>query len=152
MSDNTHEKQKRLPKTAWKKGQSGNPKGCPTGSRHKATQAAQVLLDGEAEGLTRKCVELALEGDLTALRLCLERIVPPRKDAPVKVALPPLESAADIPVVTGAVLEAVAAGELSPSEGAALGGLVELHRKAVETNDLAQRISDLEKKHQTTRR
>lgn len=144
MSDNTHEKQKRLPKTAWKKGQSGNPKGCPTGSRHKATQAAQALLDGEAEGLTRKCVELALEGDLTALRLCLERIVPPRKDAPVKVPLPTMESAADIPAVTAAVLEAVARGELTPSEAQAVAGLVETHRKAVELADIEKRVAALE--------
>jgi len=31
-------------------------------------------LEGEAEALTRKAVELALEGDVTALRLCLDRI------------------------------------------------------------------------------
>ena len=48
----------------------GNP-GKPKGTRHKATQAALTLLDGEAEGLTRKAVELALGGDTTALRLCL---------------------------------------------------------------------------------
>lgn len=47
MSDKPHGKQKRLPSTAWKPGQSGNPKGCPNGSRHKATLAAQILLDGE---------------------------------------------------------------------------------------------------------
>lgn len=51
----------------------GNP-GKPRGARHKATQAALALLDGEAATLTRKAVEMALEGDTTALRLCLERI------------------------------------------------------------------------------
>ena len=59
------------------KGRSGNPRGRPAGSRNKKTLAAAVLLEGESEALTRKAVELALEGDPTALRLCIERILPP---------------------------------------------------------------------------
>ncbi len=94
--------------------------------------------------MTRKAVELALGGDMTALRLCLERIVPPRKDAPVKVSLPTMESVADIPAVTAAVLEAVARGELTPSEAQAVAGLVEAHRKAVELADIEKRVAALE--------
>ena len=44
-------------------GQSGNPAGRPRGSRNKATIAAETLLDGEAQALSRKAVELALEGE-----------------------------------------------------------------------------------------
>ena len=55
----------------WTKGTSGNPDGRPMGSRNRATLAAQTLLDGEGERLTRKAIELALEGDRAALRLCL---------------------------------------------------------------------------------
>lgn len=141
MADKAEKKQRGRP---FPKGVSGNPSGCKTGSRHKATIAAQALLDGEAEGLTRKAVELALGGDMTALRLCLERIVPPRKDAPVKVSLPTMESVADIPAVTAAVLEAVARGELTPSEAQAVAGLVEAHRKAVELADIEKRVAALE--------
>ena len=54
------------------------------GARHKATVAAEALLDGEAEALTRKAVEMALAGDGTALRLCLDRIIPPRRERPVR--------------------------------------------------------------------
>ncbi len=72
----------------------GNP-GKPKGARHKATLAALELLDGEAEALSRKAVELALAGDTTALRLCLERIAPPRKDAPASFTLPEMETASD---------------------------------------------------------
>ena len=55
-------------------GQSGNPAGKPKGARNKTTLAVEALLDGEAEALTRKAIERALEGDSVALRLCLERI------------------------------------------------------------------------------
>jgi hypothetical protein len=33
----------------WKKGESGNPTGKKPGTLHKATRAAQALLDGEAQ-------------------------------------------------------------------------------------------------------
>ena len=72
----------------FKPGQSGNPKGKPKGARHKATLAALELLDGEAEALTRKAVDLALEGDTTALRLCLERIAPPARMRPYRSLFP----------------------------------------------------------------
>jgi hypothetical protein len=62
------------------KGTSGNPGGRPPGSRNRATLLMETLLEGEAEQLTRKAIELALAGDLNALRLCLDRLLPPSKD------------------------------------------------------------------------
>lgn len=121
----------------------GNP-GKPRGTRHKATQAALALLDGEAGALTRKAVEMALAGDTTALRLCLERIAPPRRDAPVQFTLPKMETARDAARAAGAVLEAVAAGELTPTEGAHLMALVETYRRTLETTELEARLAALE--------
>lgn len=114
----------------FKPGQSGNPKGRPRGARNRATVAAEALLEGEAEALTRKAVELALAGDVTALRLCMERLVPPRKDRPVCLDLPPINGPEDAQKAVNAVLAAVAAGRLTPSEAAALCGLVEAARPA----------------------
>ena len=102
----------------------GNP-GRPKGARHKATRAVEELLEGQAEGLTQKAVDLALEGDTTALRLCLERIAPLRKDVPVQFDLPAMETAHDAAEAAGAVLQAVSGGELTPVEGAGVMGLVE---------------------------
>ncbi len=128
----------------FKPGQSGNPKGKPKGARHKATLAALELLDGEAESLTRKAVELAMEGDTTALRLCLERIAPPRKDAPVSFSLPEMKTAGDALTAINSIVQAVAKGELTPGEATSLAGLIEAFRKVAETNDLEQRITRLE--------
>jgi hypothetical protein len=121
----------------------GNP-GKPRGTRHRATRAALALLDGEAEALTRQAVTMALDGDGTALRLCLERIAPPRRDAPVQFDLPRMETARDATRAAGAVLEAVAEGDLTPTEGAHVMGLVETYRRTLETSELEARVAALE--------
>ena len=121
----------------------GNP-GRVRGSRNRATVAAETLLEGEAEALTRKAVDMALEGDTVALRLCLERLVPPRKDRPLAFDLPPINDAKDHPAVLASVLQAVAGGDLTPTEGQAFAGLMEQHRRAIETADIVGRLEALE--------
>ncbi len=107
--------------------------------------AVEALLDGEAEAITRKAVELAKGGDLTALRLCLDRIAPPRKDRPVLFELPPVSSAADAAKAAAALLEAVAVGDLTPSEASELGKLIEAYVKALEATEFAERLAKLER-------
>lgn len=128
------------------KGVSGNPAGKPKGVRNRATLAAEALLDGEAEALTRKAVELALAGDGLALRLCLDRILPPRKDRPVTFALPPLVVAADAAQAMAAIAAAVAAGRLTPSEAAELGKMIDSFVRALEVTELEARITALEQR------
>lgn len=128
----------------FKPGQSGNPAGKPKGTRHKTTLAIEAILDGEAEGLTRKAVELAMAGDITALRLCLDRLAPVRRDRPVTFDLPKVETTDDLPKATQAIMEAVAGGELTPSEAAELGKVVDAHAKAIEVTDLHRRLAALE--------
>jgi hypothetical protein len=127
----------------FQKGQSGNPAGKPKGSRHKTTLAVQALLDGEAEGLTRKAVELALAGDITALRLCLERIAPARKDYPVAIELPEITSATNATEIIAAVLDAVANGSITPSEGGEVAKLVDCFVRAVNLKEIEERITKL---------
>jgi hypothetical protein len=121
----------------------GNP-GRPRGSRNKATQAVEAMLEGEAEALTRKAVAMALDGDTTALRLCLERLCPPRKDTPVTFALPAMATAQDAVQAAGAVLMAVSEGELTPGEAAQVMGLVDSFRRVLETSEMEARLADLE--------
>ncbi len=104
----------------------------------------EALLDGEGEAITRKAVVMALEGDPTAMRLCLDRILPPRKDRPVMFAMPKLETASDAVKATAALAEAVAAGELTPLEAGDLARLVEGFTRAYEIHDIEQRLSQLE--------
>ncbi|MXO50127.1 hypothetical protein GRI42_02265 [Erythrobacter gaetbuli] len=104
------------------------------------------MLEGEHEALTRKAIDKALEGDVTALRLCLDRIAPARRDAPVSFVLPPIASAEDAVKASSAILAAVAAGEVTPDEGARVMSLLTAHKALVETCDLETRIAALEAK------
>ena len=125
----------------------GNP-GRPVGARHRVTRAIEDLLEGEADALTRKAIEKALNGDMTALRLCLDRLAPPRRDAPISIALPRVRSAVDAVEASAAVLDAVAAGEVTPDEGGRIMALLTAHKTLVESGDLESRIVALEEKGQ----
>ena len=132
-------------KGKFKKGHSGNPRGKAPGTRHKATLAALALLEGEAEALSRKAVDLALEGDTTALRLCLERIAPPMKEHPLSgVELPEINGPNDILDAIVEVSQKLADGSILPSQAAALCHVFEQHRRHFETTELEERIKKLE--------
>ena len=128
----------------FRRGQSGNPAGKPRGCRSKATLLAEALLDGEAEQITRKAIDLALGGDVVALRLVLERILPPRRDRPVLFALPRLETAADASAGMAAIACAIASGRLTPSEGSDLAAVVERYIRVLEAAELEIRVRQLE--------
>lgn len=122
----------------------GNP-GRPRGARHKVTLAIEALLEGQHEALTKAAIDKALEGDTVALRLCLDRIAPARKDAPIAIALPPVRSAADAVAASAALLEAVSAGDVTPDEAGRVMALLTAHKNIVETGDLEGRITALER-------
>ena len=121
----------------------GNP-GKPKGARHRTTQAVAEMLDGEAEAITRVCIEKALKGDGVALRLAMERLSPPTKDAPVKFTLAPVRSVEDMARAGGDILAAVSAGEISPEEAARVIGLLGRLRDLIELVDIEARLKALE--------
>jgi Family of unknown function (DUF5681) len=132
--------------TKFKPGQSGNPDGRPRGARNATTLALEALLDGEAEDLTRKAIELAKAGEMAALRLCLDRIVPPRKDRYVAFPLPAMNGPADAAKSLASIVAAVGSGDLTPSEASELTKLVEGYARVLETADHEERLRVLEGK------
>jgi uncharacterized protein YjaG (DUF416 family) len=123
--------------------QRGNP-GRPKGSRNATTLALESLLDGQAEALTQKAVELALDGDLAAIRICLERILPPRKDRPVTFSLPQISCASDAAKASASLVAAVSSGEITPSEAVEISRLLETYVRTLEITELEQRLNKLE--------
>ena len=130
--------------TKFAPGQSGNPTGKAKGTRNKTTLAIEALLAGEAEELTRKAIEMAKEGDGPALRMCLDRLAPPRKDSPVCFDLPPIKSVADTVEASSALLSAVAGGDVTPDEAARIMSLLTSHKVLVETGEFERRLEALE--------
>jgi len=141
MSDKTKTESLR---PGWKPGQSGNPKGRPAGSRNRMTLVALAAMEEGADAIAKKVVEMAKQGDMSAARLVLERLVPPAKERPIFLNLPDTGSADGVAQAQAAILQAVAAGDILPGEAATLAGIVEARRKAVETQELEARISALE--------
>ncbi len=125
-------------------GQSGNPLGRPKGARNRATQAAEAILSGEAEALTRKCVEVALAGDVTALRLCLERILPAQRGRTLEFDIAPLRSPTDIVAAAAGLVVAAGAGQVTVDEALTVARILEVHRRALESQELEVRLAALE--------
>ena len=131
------------PAAAWKPGQSGNPKGRPPGTGEVAKMRAAIA--DRVPQLLAAMMARALDGDVGAARLLLERAIAPLKAAEQAQAL-------SLPDGTltdqgRAVLAAVAAGELAPGQGAALLGAIGTLARVSEVDELARRIEALEGKH-----
>ena len=104
----------------------------------------EKLLAADAASIVSMVLNLAKLGDLGACRIVVDRLIPPMKERPVVLALPDTSSAEGIAQAQGAVIAAVAEGDLLLSEGASMGGLLEARRKALETADLERRINAIE--------
>jgi hypothetical protein len=135
--------------TQFQKGVSGNPAGRPRGARNRATLLAEQLLEGEAERLVREAIDRALQGDVLAMRLCLERILPVLRGRRIQLDLPaedvpPEQAARGIAGAVAATARAMAEGEITPEEAMTAAGIFELQRRAVETADLERRLARLE--------
>ncbi len=127
---------------AFQKGESGNPDGRPPGIRDKRT-AMRELLVPHAEALVAKAVELALNGDSAALRICIDRLIPAAKAKDDPVSLPPLTgSLADKGRI---VIDALGDEKLSPEEAGTILQALATQARIVEGDELEKRIAALEK-------
>jgi len=144
----THEN-KRNERGRFSKGASGNSAGRPPGSRNKATILMEELMEGEGGAITRKAIEQALRGDSQALRLCLERIYPVRKERLIDLPLPDVQTVQDARAALSAILTAVGNGQITPGEGETLAAIVESQKRAIVAQDWESRLEELEKTVQT---
>ena len=143
QSENTQSKPRGRP---WRKGESGNPVGRKPGCRNRATRAAEMYLDGEAEALTRLAVEQAFAGDPAAMKLCLARTVAPRRERPVAIQLPPIRSAADIAPTIDAIAGAITRGLITTGQAAELAQMLDGFVRAVDAVEFERRLCAIEKR------
>lgn len=125
-------------------GQSGNPKGRRAGTLNRVSVLAQRLMDDDAEEVILALLKAAKDGDVSAIKLVLERMAPLPRNRPVHFTAPIIETAADLCNAMGTVLQGVASGELTPDEAVSIASLVETRRRTIETLELDARIAALE--------
>ena len=121
----------------------GNP-GRPPGSKNKITQMVEQLAEGQAEQLVQKVLDLAQAGDVSCLRMMLDRLWPPRKGQPVNVVMPPINTSQDVLPAIASIWTAIREGRLTPDEASALSIVIDRSIQAIELHDIAKRIAALE--------
>ena len=146
MTDNETEKTVKTDKPKpwqFKKGQSGNPKGKPKGTRNKATIAAKDLFEQNSETITQKIIDLDLTGDITALKLCLDRICPPIKAQAQHIKIDSIEDSNLTDTVTR-ILNEVTQGNIAPDIGSQLIGSLAVIARTEEIEQMKERVEALE--------
>lgn len=134
----------RIPPSAWKPGQSGNPAGKPKGARHHALVALDAIGQEAAEDILKTVVEAAKAGDARCAEILLRRVWPERKGRTVDLGISSIRTAADLEAATAALSSAVASGEISGDEASAVSAVFESHRRAIEANEFERRLAALE--------
>jgi hypothetical protein len=129
----------------FQKGQSGNPAGRPRGSRNKASVRMQELLEQNAEQLVNKVVEIAIAGNIGALRLCLDRLLPARRNEPLLCEMPPLQKAADAVAAIAGIASAAVAGDVTADEAAKLAKVISLYVNTLEAHQFEDQLVKLER-------
>lgn len=142
MTDNSKPK---LRKGQWSKGVSGNPSGRPRGSLNKGTMAMEVLLEEGAEQLINKAMAMALAGDTAAMRLCLERILPARRDRLVHLELPPIGTAKEISGAISTIFTAIGEGQITPAEGETMSNILGTRAEVLVMEEIESRLEKVER-------
>jgi hypothetical protein len=130
-------------------GQSGNPNGRPAGSRNKGTMVIEKLLAEGAEEIARMAIRRATGGDNAMIKLCFDRLCPPRKDRPIPFAMPEIETARDAAKMAAEILATVAAGDLTPGEATQL---LQLFANYVKALEIAERDAGVQRVEDATRK
>lgn len=141
MSENTGKMQV---SGKFQKGQSGNPNGKPKGTKNKATIAAEQLLQGDLNNICRRLIEEALVGNVQAIKLVLDRVLPSNKDRFIDIKLPKLKTSEDAVKAISTIIDAVGDGSITPNEGEAMSRVVNAFLKAIESQEIEKRVSVLE--------
>ena len=121
-------------------------RGRPKGSRNKSTRAAQRLFDQHAESIVRKCIADAIRGNARAMDLCIERVLAPQKGPLVNLRIPSIATISGVIDALSTVLQAAAAGKLSPADAVKFAEIVEERCRIIATVEHENRLQALESK------
>jgi hypothetical protein len=126
-------------------------RGRPLGSRNRKTWLAQEMLQSQAPDIVNKCLELALQGDTAALRLCLERVAPVRSKRPVNLGSLPMSTVAELSQASDIVLRKVVSGQLTILEARGMAQLIADRRKVLLIEEEKKRFLKMQAQAQARR-
>lgn len=104
--------------------------------------ADQLFLE-DLQGICKSIIAQAQSGNMQAAKIIFDRLIPPRKDRPISITLPEIQTAEDILKAVAAITQAIANGEISPSEGEAIARILDIHAKAIELHDFEKTLNEL---------
>lgn len=134
------------PPKGWQPGQSGNPRGRPVGSRNKKNVIAEEF-EKDGSAVARVVMDAALEGDMQAANMVLQRLSPPLRARAEKVTFE-LSPHAPLHQQANQVLASVAEGAIDPETGKLLIDCIQSVAGIRAVDELEARLIALEEKNQ----
>jgi hypothetical protein len=120
-------------------------RGRPKGSRNKAKSEVQEVLDQYTSKMLMTCIGHAAKGNPTALRLCIERMIPTRREAPVRMRVPPIRTAEDVDKAAEQVTQDIGRGKTTAADGEKMMHILESRCRIIDSVNNAGRMDKLEK-------
>jgi hypothetical protein len=120
-------------------------RGRPKGSANKISRPYWEQLDAYGEPILRKLMSQALLGVPTALRLCVERLIPLQRDRCVMLDLSSFTETGDINCALQELVRCIASGRITPGEGESISHTLETCRRIIQDAALATRVTNLER-------
>ena len=130
-------------------GKSGNPNGRPKGSKNKTAQFAKARLEEAQEAIVLEWINMALDGNPSAMKSCIDRLYPCSRSTPDGFELPPIQTIDDIQTALACLTDALARGDTDTETAGQLIKLIQLHRESFESSELAAELAELRKEVDT---
>ena len=128
-----------MPTPKFKKGISGNPSGRPAGQTPGAK--LRKAIEAKADEILQSVIDAAVNGDMAACKMLLDRITPTLKPQALPINLVFQESLA---LQGNEIIKATVGGQIAPDIGSQLLAALSNQAKIVEIDDLTKRIEALE--------
>ena len=130
-----------MPTPKFKKGISSNPSGRPAGQTPGTN--LRKAIESKADDILQAVINAAVQGDMLACKMLLDRITPTLKSQALAINLPSMNSLSE---QGGEIIKATMAGQIPPDIGAQLITALSNQGKLVELQELAERLGRIEKK------
>jgi hypothetical protein len=101
------------------------------------------MLDAEAPNIIRTAIDGALVANPMMLKLCVERLLPVRKERAVPLDLPKIERSQDVPAASSAIVAAMGEGTLSVIEAKMHLEVLEMHKRTLEMAEYKKRLEEM---------